>query len=235
MYKAIIFDLDNTLLNYSQSELQCMRQTIQAHRLLGEEQDEGIWEKFWNAYLQSNYAHWMSFVNKEGRHRSIEDVLIQSFRDTLKETVQQDEQHSLLAQTYWDYFCNTCIYEEGAREVLHAVSGNYQLGIVSNGIGAAQRKRLAAGEIDHLFDSIVVSDEVGVRKPHKEIFEFALQQLKVNSSEVLFIGDSLHDDYAGAQNSGVDFCYYNRNRQAVSQQFKPRYTINSITELLQVI
>lgn len=235
MYKAIIFDLDNTLLNYSQSELQCMRQTVQAYRLFGDGQDEDEWEKFWSSYVQINYAHWMSFVNKEGRHRSIEDVLLHSFRDTLKETLQQDERHSLLAQTYWDYFCNTCIYEEGAREVLHTVSTNYQLAIISNGVGAAQRKRLAAGEIAHLFDSIIVSDEVGVRKPNKEIFEFALQELKLNSGEVLFIGDSLHDDYEGAQNSGVDFCYYNRNRQALPQQFKPRYTINSLTDLLQVI
>jgi YjjG family noncanonical pyrimidine nucleotidase len=230
MYKAIIFDLDNTLLNYSASELQCMQQTVAAHGLFEGEEDQ--WQQFWQNYLKINYQYWMSFVTKQSQHRSIQDVLIESFRDTVK---VEEQQYYSLAHTYWQNFCDTCIYEQGANDVLHAVSSSYQLGIISNGIGAAQRKRLVAGNIDHLFQSIIVSDEIGIRKPNKEIFEAALEQLQLSPSEVLFVGDSLQDDYAGARNSGIDFCYYNRNRQELAERYKPHYRIDSLSQLLEVI
>jgi len=230
MYKAIIFDLDNTLLNYTASELQSMQRTVAAHGLFEDESEE--WQQFWSSYLQINFRHWMSFVTNQGHHRSIEEVLIQSFRDTLQ---AEDQQILSLARTYWQNFCSTCIYEQDANEVLHYVNGSYQLGIISNGIGEAQRQRLAAGNIDHLFNSIIVSDEVGIRKPNKEIFDIALEQMKLSAREVLFVGDSLQDDYAGARNSGIDFCYYNRNRQALAQEYKPRYTIDTLSQLLDVI
>lgn len=229
MYKAILFDLDNTLLNYSLSELQCMQKTVEAHRLV--EHHGWSWEQFWSTYLQHNDRHWLSFVHKQGLD-SIEDVLISSFRDTLN----RDEQlHGKLAQTYWDYFCSTCIYEDGAAEVIHAASAKYKLGIVSNGVGIAQRGRLAAGSIDQLFDSIVVSDEAGVRKPNKDIFNISLQELSLSRDEVLFVGDSLKDDYAGANNIGIDFCYYNRSGQAIDKQLQPRYIVNRIPELLSIL
>lgn len=230
MYKAIIFDLDNTLLNYTASELHSMQQTVTAHGLF-EVEGEG-WQQFWSNYLEINFRHWLSFVTKQGHHRSIEEVLIQSFRDTLQ--VEEQQIHSL-AHTYWHHFCNTCIYEQGAAELLNQVNGSFQLGIISNGIGVAQRQRLAAGKIDHLFDSIIVSDEIGIRKPNKEIFDVALGQMKLSAGEVLFVGDSLQDDYAGARNSGIDFCYYNRNREALAKEYKPRYTIDNLSQLLDVI
>ncbi|MNJ73661.1 putative HAD-hydrolase YfnB [compost metagenome] len=86
-----------------------------------------------------------------------------------------------------------------------------------------------------MFESIVVSDEVGVRKPRKEIFEISLHELRLSSSEVLFIGDSLTDDYQGARNAGIDFCYYNRNGISVPSEYELKYSVRQLNELLHVI
>lgn len=230
MYKAVIFDLDNTLLNYSLCELDSMKKTLRDHNLFV---DEGRkWDEFWQSFLKHNAKHWLDFVNKSGMHRSIQDVLHSSFRDALN---MNPSDHDMLTHTYWDYFCNTCIYEEGAQEVLQSIKPRYKLGIISNGIGMAQRKRLAVGDLFHFFESIVVSDEVGIRKPEKKIFDIALDELQLSSHEVLFVGDSLTDDYQGARNAGIDFCYYNRNGHSISIEYQPKYIVRELKELLGVV
>jgi putative hydrolase of the HAD superfamily len=229
MYKAIIFDLDNTLLNYTLCELDSMKRTVRDHNLFVD--DVPQWDKFWEAFAQHNYRYWMDFVNL-GSTKSIEDVLRNSFRDTLQ---LNQILHNQLTSTYWNYFCNTCHFEEGAEEVLASVKSKYQLGIISNGISEAQHKRLTTGNIIDLFRTIVVSDEVGIRKPKKEIFDIALSGLMMDHKDVLFVGDSLEDDYHGSINASIDFCFYNRKKETLSTEIKPKYVINHLQDLLQVL
>lgn len=227
MYKAIIFDLDNTLLDYTRSELESMRHTCREHSLF--QADDGLeWDSFWSRFLEHNFRHWNSFVNGGGL-KSIHDVLRNSFRDTLN---QSEALHMQLAESYWRYFCDNCYFEEGVQDVLAwAQRQQFRLGIITNGIGEAQRSRLKAGGIDRLFPTLVVSDEVGVRKPAKEIFEMALGHLGARREEVLFVGDSITDDYEGAVRSGIDFCYYNRTGAVLPDHVAPRYEVRRLTEL----
>ncbi|MFU1792522.1 HAD family hydrolase [Paenibacillus azoreducens] len=230
MYKAIIFDLDNTLLNYSLSELDSMKRTLRDHQLFINEDEN--WDKFWDAYTAINFRYWIDFVNKQGPNQSIEEVLSSSFRDTLHLSPAQNES---LSNTYWNYFCNTCYFEDGAEELLHSLNASYKLGVISNGVSVAQRKRLTAGNIYDMFESIVVSDEAGIRKPRKEIFDLSLNELGLSNHEVLFVGDSITDDYQGAKNAGIDFCFYNRNVLTLTEEHQPKYVVSQLHELLEVI
>jgi HAD superfamily hydrolase (TIGR01549 family) len=88
--------------------------------------------------------------------------------------------------------------------VLTALAGSYRLGLCSNfSHGETARAVLAdAGFLPHL-RSVVVSDELGIRKPRREIFEAVAQGLGLEPREILHVGDSLAADVAGAQAIGM--------------------------------
>lgn len=224
MYKAIIFDLDNTLLNYNLSELTSMKQALEDHKLT----NELVWEDFWATFAPINFAYWMDRI----QHKySIYEVLEYSFTDTFRRMNKDYGIAKEITRTYWNLFCGTCDLEPGADRMLNGLHGKYALGIISNGIGEAQRKRLQAGNLGHYFSTLVVSDEVGFWKPDKQIFEHAFNELSVSRDEVLFIGDSLQDDYLGATNIGIDFCYYNPKLQKLDERYKPNYMVKELSEI----
>ncbi|MFB9753684.1 HAD family hydrolase [Paenibacillus hodogayensis] len=230
MYKAILFDLDNTLLDYDRCEADSMHRTGLQHGL--EQWEQFTWERFWETFGPINWGYWSDRV---ARKLSIHQVLEYSFHDTLVK-LDRDRTHSTaLARTYWEHFCAICHFETGAKELLGELHGGPKLGIVSNGIGESQRRRTASGGIDHLFDAFIVSDEVGHWKPSRPIFEIALQELDVDRSEVLFVGDSLQDDYEGAKAAGIDFCFYNRRKIALEERIAPRYVVERISDLREVL
>ncbi|WP_232275191.1 HAD family hydrolase [Paenibacillus sp. 481] len=225
MYKAIIFDLDNTLLNFNLSEQTAMEQAIASHHL----QDGWEWESFWATFRPINFKYWLGRIESNS---SIEQVLEHSFIDTFTSLNLDTSLCNPLIETYWEMFCNRCDLEPGAEQILEDLKETYTLAVITNGIGVAQRKRLEAGNLHHYFDALIISDEVGYWKPDLQIFQTALQQLSLNTDEVLFVGDSLNDDYLGAVNAGIDFCYYNRSGADLEPHHKPKYMVKQLGEIV---
>jgi HAD superfamily hydrolase (TIGR01549 family) len=96
---------------------------------------------------------------------------------------------------------------DSAHALLDSLRGlGLQLGLVAN--TWPEPARLVRRELDELgvaarLDAIVLSGEVGVRKPDAAIFERALAELGVNAEDALFVGDRLVDDVAGAAAVGM--------------------------------
>ena len=102
---------------------------------------------------------------------------------------------------------------EGARDLLEALQQQTQLGIVTNNATAEQIEKLRALNIAHFFDTIVISEDVGVTKPDKRIFEIALERLGARPTEVVMVGDSLSADIEGATNAGIASVWLNRKNE----------------------
>jgi HAD superfamily hydrolase (TIGR01549 family) len=100
------------------------------------------------------------------------------------------------------------------REVMAELSERVRLGIVSNFDHALtvrevlRRDRLAA-----YFEVVIVSDEIGWRKPHRVMFETALKRLDVAPGEALFVGDNFELDVQAAARAGLAAVWYSRGRQ----------------------
>ena len=121
--------------------------------------------------------------------------------------------------------------------LLRKLRPKYRLAVVSNfdytptALGMLQD----AGVVD-LFDTIVVSDAVGWRKPRPEIFELALRQLGVEPGDALFVGDRADIDVAGAQALGMPVAWVNRDRTPLPAGIRaPDFEIRDLGELAPVL
>lgn len=121
--------------------------------------------------------------------------------------------------------------------LLRSLRGRYRLAVVSNFdyTPTALGMLSGAGVVD-LFDTIVVSDEIGWRKPRPEIFEEALRRLGVAAGDALFVGDRADIDVIGAQRMGMPVAWVNRDAKPLPDGIAPPdYEIRDLGELAPVL
>ncbi|GIP21899.1 HAD family hydrolase [Paenibacillus sp. J22TS3] len=108
------------------------------------------------------------------------------------------------------------------------------VGLISNWDHSA-RALLDELELLDYFDHIMISSEVGVEKPDKEIFEQALHAARVTPEESLYIGDNYYDDVIGSSRVGMEALLINRFGQLGIEEIRHGHTIKSIQELPGII
>jgi len=111
--------------------------------------------------------------------------------------------HDVRLQRFRGGIATTVRLAPGVRESLVRIARQYKLGLVTNGTGATQRAKLQALALDDLFDPVLISEEVGVRKPDVRIFELALAAWGLPPESVLFVGDDPISDILGAKAAGM--------------------------------
>ncbi|WP_449354279.1 HAD family hydrolase [Virgibacillus natechei] len=119
--------------------------------------------------------------------------------------------------------------------VLDQLKGNYQLLLLTNGSPDLQQTKLdITPALKPYFDHIVISGDFGKGKPDPSIFEHALECLSVQKDEVLMVGDNLMTDILGALRAGIDSVWFNR-KQKVPNEISPTYEIAELEELAPLI
>ncbi|MBN3945350.1 MAG: HAD-IA family hydrolase [Nostoc sp. NMS7] len=228
-YGAIIFDLDNTLLNFELCERQAILGALEA---CGISLDlHGINEtSFLQVYETYNSKHW-----RQRETFSPGELIEMSYRSTLAQLDIQTDQISNLSKNFWDIFNHSAVIEPDVNKVLAALAGSYRLAVITNGFVSAQIPRMQAAGIEHFFEEVVVSEAIGFAKPSPEIFHHTLSRLDLTPAQVLYVGDSLTHDYAGAMQVNIDFCYYNRKNQVLPQEVQPKFLINELLKLLELL
>ena len=111
--------------------------------------------------------------------------------------------HPMRLQRFRGGIAGTVRLAPGVRESLIRIARQYKLGLITNGTGETQRAKLQALALDGLFDPVLISEEVGVRKPDQRIFELALASWRVAPESVLFVGDDPVSDIQGAKAAGM--------------------------------
>lgn len=109
-----------------------------------------------------------------------------------------------LLEDYESEFAKSCVPFPDICPSLAALrDAGFPLGIISNGLSRFQNSVISALGIEHLFDAILISESEGIRKPDPEIFQRALQQLRVSAADAVFVGDDPVADITGAKSAGM--------------------------------
>jgi FMN phosphatase YigB (HAD superfamily) len=121
--------------------------------------------------------------------------------------------------------------------LLRRLAQRYKLAVVSNfDYTPTALDILERAGVTDLFQTIVVSDEIGWRKPRRDIFDAALHRLGVRAGESLFVGDRADMDVLGAQQIGMDAAWINRDGEPLPAGIKaPTYEIRDLGELASIL
>ncbi|MCD6529460.1 HAD family hydrolase [Candidatus Bathyarchaeota archaeon] len=120
-----------------------------------------------------------------------------------------------------------------AEEVLDYLKNRYRLAVISNASSELPRYAIKKLGLEKYFEVVVLSRDIGVRKPSPEIFKFTLQKLGLSGSETVHVGDSIEKDVLGAKKAGMKAVWINRSGEEASVEVD--YVLRSISELTRVL
>jgi HAD superfamily hydrolase (TIGR01549 family) len=120
-----------------------------------------------------------------------------------------------------------------AVDVLESLNKKYTLAVISNAMSDAPRRAIKRTGLERYLKAVVISRDLGIRKPDREIFRFTLNNLGMEGHEVAHVGDSLGDDVQGAKNAGMRAIWIESPSREINVQ--PDRIIRSIEELTALL
>jgi putative hydrolase of the HAD superfamily len=195
---AVLFDLDGTLIEHTRDIEDLCNETFDAF-------EDGLalvtagrfWETFWaknhdmwymavDGVLTGDVARLYSFVN------SLRALKVD---DQLAKPMLEDWEERIIAATR--------LFDDALSTIGQLRSVGLRLGIVTNGFTTMQSRKIRHHNLDTRVDFVLISEQVGVYKPDRAIFDLALARAGVAASQALFVGDTPSSDIEGAQNAGL--------------------------------
>ena len=227
-YKAIFVDIDDTLLDYIPCCRQSFDEALQLIQMDHVEDKDRLFDLFMEisnrlfseakrgiytvAQVMDLYP--AEFIERAGWPQHLLEPFTQGFRQGWGNS------HALV---------------EGAFEMLQTLhQRGYKLYAASNSFGHLQRKRLQLAGVLPFFEGTYISMDIGYDKPDRRFYDFALNDAQLSADEVLMIGDSMTTDIIGAQQVGIDTCWFNPTHRPIGAT-QPTYQIHDLLSLLTVL
>ncbi|MGU9867553.1 pyrimidine 5'-nucleotidase [Kluyvera ascorbata] len=137
-----------------------------------------------------------------------------------------------LNDAFMNAMAEICAPLPGAVSLLNALKGKVKMGIITNGFTSLQQIRLERTGLREHFDLLIISEEVGVAKPDRRIFDYALEQAgNPDRSRVLMVGDTAESDIRGGINAEWATCWLNAHQRPLPEGITPDWTVTSLPEL----
>jgi YjjG family noncanonical pyrimidine nucleotidase len=224
-YEYLLFDIDNTLMDFTAGEKAALFQTMDE---LGVAISEGDYYK----YLEINQAAWARFEAGELDSKAVQRVRFENYAAHLGRDAAQGAN---MNARYVENLGEQAILLEGAMDMLTQLSRRYKLAVATNGLTLVQRARLAKSGFLPLLSGVFISQEMGMQKPHRAYYESIFAFFGDSAREkYLMIGDSLSADIAGGINAGIDTCWYHPSG-VTETEIQPTYTVRGYAELLELL
>ncbi|MCG9695452.1 pyrimidine 5'-nucleotidase [Shewanella sp. Isolate11] len=216
-YQWILFDADETLFHFD---------AFKGLRLMFSRFGVDFTAEDFEQYQSVNLPLWTEYQNGQITAAQLQVTRFEAWAEKLKVTAHQ------LNSAFLTAMADICTLLPGAKELIDALHGKVNMGIITNGFTALQRIRLQRTGLLEVFSPVIISEQIGVAKPNVAIFEHALSLMNHPPREhVLMVGDNLHSDILGGLNAGFDTCWLNHSNQVLPADIAPHYQVGSLFEL----
>ena len=224
-YDWILLDLDNTIFDFNTSSKLAFGSLLSdlnledknGHYTTYKSLNKGVWQQLEQGVITADQVKWMRF---------------QKFFDFLGVDKDPHQANTL----YLNHLVHHFRFIDGAKEVVDYLSDNYELAVVTNGLQTVQRARLEKSGIADCFSVTIISEEIGYAKPQKDYFDETFRRMgQPDNSRVLMVGDNLSSDIKGGLEYGIDTCWYNPGQEVNNNGFQPKYEIDNIDLLKQLL
>lgn len=225
-YYCILFDADNTLLDFDAAESKALADTL---RNYGIEPDAETVQ----TYRTINEELWRQLEKGQLRR---DKLMAERFTRFLK-AVDAAGNGAEMNKFYLDQLStHPDLAAPNVLDVLKELSEVATLAVVTNGFDRVQSRRVAESGMKDFIEEVFVSEKLDSEKPNRKIFDAALRSLGVENREhVLMVGDSLTSDIQGGINAGLDTCWYNPNHTENPGKVCPTYEISNLEELYALV
>ena len=233
-FKAVLFDWAYTLVNLEGEDPRSAFGKV--YDLLQEK--EFALPEFEEMYrtLNEDFIKKIAESRETNREICFENVLdshLARYNIALNGIISLQE---ILRVYYKDIYSSRKVFSDVIPTLQALKDANVRMGIVSNttnpGFMKDYEKTLMG--MDPFFEFSVYSSEVTWRKPHAKIFQEAMQRLGLDGGDILFIGDDLRMDVAGAQAVGMSAVWLNRDNDSQFGGIVPDYALNKLSDLLKI-
>ena len=224
-YSFLLFDADNTLLDFTRSEDAAIRETLDFF-------DIAPTSALCESYSKINDSLWKALERKEIEK---EELKVKRFELFVKENAISAD-YKEMAKRYVEFLSRQSFVIDGARELLTKLQNDYEIYIITNGIASVQRGRMGASTIKDLYKKLYISEEMGYEKPDIRYFERVFSNIEnFDKNRALIIGDSLSSDIKGAVNCGVDSCYFTPLGKIPTGDVQPTFIVTDLSQLLDIL
>ena len=223
MIKNILFDLDDTILDFKRCEKEALILSLK-------EFDIDPSEEIISTYSSINESEWKKFERGE----TTTAILKVERYKRLLEHFKIDKDYRLLSLAYEKNLSKFYYFIDGAKEMLDTLKGKYHLFLVSNGIKHIQLPRLEGASLFPYFDKVFISEEIGYSKPNPKYFEVVFNLIPhFSKEETLIIGDSLTSDIKGGNDASITTVWFNPHYK--KGNIIPTYEVHSHQEFLALL
>ncbi len=224
--KHIFFDLDHTLWDFEKNSALAFEKIFQELKFDIDTQ------QFMDVYNPINVAYWKLYERNEIDQETLRVNRLKDAFDAINFEVILEEINAI-SHLFIEYLTANNHLIEGTIETLDYLKANYELHIITNGFSFVQEVKLQKSNLDKYFVTITNSELAGHKKPHENIFQYALSLANASKNQSIMIGDSIEADVLGAMNFGIKAVYFNpTNEQVLHDEI---IQIQKLTQLINIL
>lgn len=224
-FKTLLFDIDDTLLDFDANENQALARLFASLDIELTPQVKAEYKAF-------NQSLWKKL---ELGQISRDELMAHRFATFFKEHFNLNVGNEL-NKRYLGYLAEGHQEISGAKQLLKNLQlAGHELYVVTNGVKFVQEKRIADAKLRPYFKNVYISEEIGYQKPTRQFFKHVFADIgKIDLDKTAIIGDSLSSDIKGAVNSGISSIWFNP-KQVKATGITPNYQVTSLTEIEKIV